>query len=484
MHYFLFHIIFIFFSFFTALSASSKEISMFKFDQIYYFSITEFCEANDYNYIKYDDKSKIEILFPEHRATFSLNSSFFKLDDNTAHMAQKVKYENDLFYFPINSFNSISSLLDIKKLKPNIDFSKLIIEEQSNILSYNISESNNTVLFTIQINTDFISSDISCVIIDENKFHISLEKGMVDIGFEKNDLLDNLLSVDFTQMENAALIDLNINRKINDYSYKIFKSKVEFNVLLKQISYQSFSENLDQLDQSTINTIIIDAGHGGKDPGAIGYHNIKEKNIVLDIANELGKYIKSKMPNVNIVFTRETDIFLGLKNRTNIANKNKGQLFISIHANSSSAKSARGYEIYLLKPSSIDEAIDVAIRENASILFEDNVDQYESNKIIASLSQNTYLKESEKLAVYIQNGIKKELPKTRNRGIKQAGFHVLIGASMPNLLLEVGFLTNKSEAQLLNKSSYRKEFAKGIYNGIEQYVKNYEQTYLENRSAP
>ena len=190
------------------------------------------------------------------------------------------------------------------------------------------------------------------------------------------------------------------------------------------------------------------------------------------------------MPNVNIIFTRETDIFLGLKNRTNIANKNKGQLFISIHANSSSAKSARGYEIYLLKPSSIDEAIDVAIRENASILFEDNVDQYESNKIIASLSQNTYLKESEKLAVYIQNGIKKELPKTRNRGIKQAGFHVLIGASMPNLLLEVGFLTNKSEAQLLNKSSYRKEFAKGIYNGIEQYVKNYEQTYLENRSAP
>ena len=264
-------------------------------------------------------------------------------------MAQKVKHENDLFYFPINSFNSISSLLDIKKLKPNIDFSKLIIEEPSNILSYNITEINNTVLFTIQTNTDFISSDISCVIIDENKFHISLEKGMIDGQFEKNDILDNLLSVEFTQTENAALIDLNINRKINDYSYKIFKNKVEFNILLKQVSYQSFSENLDLLDQSTINTIIIDAGHGGKDPGAIGYHNIKEKNIVLDIANELGKYIKSKMPNINIIFTRETDIFLGLKNRTNIANKNKGQLFISIHANSSSAKSARGYEIYLLK---------------------------------------------------------------------------------------------------------------------------------------
>jgi N-acetylmuramoyl-L-alanine amidase len=468
----------------TIIFAAPQEINVFKFDQVYYFSVQEFCEANGYNYIKYDDKSKIEILFPKHRATFSLNSSFFKLDNNTTHMAQKVKYENDLFYLPINSFNSISSLLDIKKLKSNIDFSKLIIAEPSNILSYNISEVNSTVLFTIQTNTEFIRSDIFCVIIDENKFHISLGKGKIDNQFEENDILDNLLSVAFTQTENAALIDLNINRKINDYSYKIFQNKVEFNILLKQASYQLFSANLAQLDQSTINTIIIDAGHGGKDPGAIGYHNIKEKNIVLDIANELGKYIHSKMPNINIIFTRETDVFLGLKNRTNIANKNKGQLFISIHANSSSAKSARGYEIYLLKPSSIGEAIDVAIRENSSILFEDNVDQYESNQIIASLSQNTYLKESEKLAIYIQNGIKKELPKTRNRGIKQAGFHVLIGASMPNLLLEVGFVTNKSEAQLLNKSSYRKEFAKGIYNGIEQYVKNYEQTYLENRSGP
>ena len=185
-------------------------------------------------------------------------------------------------------------------------------------------------------------------------------------------------------------------------------------------------------------------------------------------------------PNIDVVYTRTDDTFLGLKNRTSIANKNNGQIFISIHANSSSAKSARGYEIFLLQPKSIDEAIDVAIRENASIIFEDDISAYDQNQIIADISQSTFLKESEQLAVFIQNGIKKELPKTRNRGIKQAGFHVLVGASMPNLLIETGFLTNKSEAQMLNKSTYRKKFARGIYNGIAEYIKYYNKKYIND----
>ena len=129
---------------------------------------------------------------------------------------------------------------------------------------------------------------------------------------------------------------------------------------------------------------------------------------------------------------------------------------------------------------SIDEAIDVAIRENASIAFEDDQAQYEiENQIIAGLSTISFLKESEKLAVFMQNSIKHELPKTRNRGIKQAGFHVLEGASMPNLLIEVGFLTNKSEAKLLNKSSYRKQMARGIYNGIASYIDYYQKKYID-----
>ena len=179
------------------------------------------------------------------------------------------------------------------------------------------------------------------------------------------------------------------------------------------------------------------------------------------------------MPEIEVIYTRADDTFLGLKNRTSIANKNQGHIFLSIHANSSSAKTARGYEIYLLQHNSMDEAIDVAVRENASIVFEEDPNQYDSNLISASVAENKYLQESEKLAVFIQTAIKKELPKTRNRGIKQAGFHVLVGAAMPKVLIETGFLTNKSEAQLLNKSSYRAQFAYGIFKGVQSYIESY-----------
>jgi len=179
------------------------------------------------------------------------------------------------------------------------------------------------------------------------------------------------------------------------------------------------------------------------------------------------------MPELNVIYTRTDDTFLGLKNRTAFANKNQGHMFLSIHANASTAKTARGFEIFLLQPNSVDKAIDVAVRENASIFFEENPEQYEQNQMIASVSENMYLQESEKLAVAIQSAVKKELPKTRMRGIKQAGFYVLVGAAMPKVLIEAGFITNKSEAKLLNKSSYRSEMAYGIFKGVQTYINSH-----------
>ena len=374
----------------SILVSSNKEISSFIYNDIYYFSIIEFCNSKGYKYIHYEDKAKVGILFNDYKMTFSANSSFVQVDQQTVHLLNNMIIVDDNFYLPANSFNNLSKYYSV----PTVSYNK----------------QKNTFSIIPFINDNVVTND------------------------ERQDT----------------------------------------------IIYDIYSDNALNTKKWSINTIVIDAGHGGKDPGAIGYHNIKEKNIVLDIANEVGNFINKNLPDVNVVYTRQDDIFLGLKNRTNIANKNKGQIFISIHANSSSAKSARGFEIYLLQPNSIEKAIDVAIRENASIAFEDNQEQYKiENQIIAGLSQISFLKESEKLAIFIQNGIKKELPKTRNRGIKQAGFHVLIGASMPNLLIEVGFLTNKSEAKLLNKSSYRKQMARGIYNGIDAYIEYYQKKYID-----
>ena len=376
------------------LISADQEISSFVNNDIYYFSIAEFCDSQDYKYINYEDKAKMALLFNKSKITFSANSSFIQVDNQTIHLLNNIIIRDNIFYVPANSFNMLSQ--------------------------YYFTP---TVLYN-----------------NENK-NFSI------IDFQKDD------------------ITLNVDKILN-------KEKKD------TLIYDIYSNQ--QLNIQGIKTIVLDAGHGGKDPGAIGYYNIKEKNIVLDITNELGRYIERNHPDIEVIYTRTDDTFLGLRNRTNIANENKGQLFISIHANASTAKSARGFEIFLLGPNSVDEAMEVTIRENASIAFEENQEQYKlENQIIASLSQTTFLKESEKLALFIENNVKKELPKTRIRGIKQAGFHVLVGASMPNLLVEVGFISNKSEAKLLNKSSYRKQMAKGIYRGIADYIEYYQNKYVD-----
>ena len=367
------------------------------------------------------------------------------------------------------------------------------------ILLFNYSYSQNKTEIKL-FNFDgiaYLSLEEFCVLKDY-RFNNYPDKAKIEffindnhITFSNNSSFVKINDKIYHMIKNVQLVDniffVPLNSFVHIYSQfnsdNFITNYNDKTILIKPATITSY-QNENLVDQQLLNiiqneenwkisTVIIDPGHGGKDPGAIGYHNIKEKHIVLDIAKELGSFLKKEMPALNIIYTRDKDIFLGLKNRTNLANKSQGHIFLSIHANSSSAKTARGYEIYLLQPNSVDDAIDVALRENASIVFEDNPDQYKQNQMIASLAEKTYLQESEKLAVFIQTEIKKELPKTRNRGIKQAGFHVLVGAAMPKVLIETGFLTNKSEAQLLNKSSYRSQFAYGIFKGVQSYIESY-----------
>jgi N-acetylmuramoyl-L-alanine amidase len=365
------------------------------------------------------------------------------------------------------------------------------------LFNYSYSQNQPEIKLFIFDGIAYLSLEEFCVLKDY-RFNNYPDKAKIEffindnhITFSNNSSFVKINDKIYHMIKNVQLVDNNFFVPLNSFVhiYSQFNSDnfiTNYNdktILIKPAS-STLYQNENLIDQQLLNiiqneenwkisTVIIDPGHGGKDPGAIGYHNIKEKHIVLDIAKELGSFLKKEMPGLNIIYTRDNDIFLGLKNRTNLANKSQGHIFLSIHANSSSAKTARGYEIYLLQPNSVDDAIDVALRENASIVFEDNPDQYKQNQMIASLAEKTYLQESEKLAVLIQTAIKKELPKTRNRGIKQAGFHVLVGAAMPKVLIETGFLTNKSEAQLLNKSSYRSQFAYGIFKGVQSYIESY-----------
>ena len=251
-------------------------------------------------------------------------------------------------------------------------------------------------------------------------------------------------------------------------------------------NYFALAENAEKIKELRnrwlLDTIVIDAGHGGKDPGAIGSNGIQEKTITLDVARQLGRMIEKNI-GAKVIYTRDEDVFVTLKNRTKIANESNGKMFVSIHVNTTpNNRNAKGFETYLLRPGRTDDAIRVAQRENGVIALEESSNEYnelsDENIIIATMAQSTFMKESETLAQLIQEELDKTI-NAPNRGVKQAGFHVLVGASMPNVLVEIGFLSNKQERKLLGKASYRKKIAKSIYAAIVRFKDKYESSIID-----
>ncbi|HVW10089.1 MAG TPA: N-acetylmuramoyl-L-alanine amidase [Bryobacteraceae bacterium] len=217
-----------------------------------------------------------------------------------------------------------------------------------------------------------------------------------------------------------------------------------------------------------INRIVIDAGHGGHDDGTIGPNGVLEKDVVLDVALRLATLVQTKL-GAEVVLTRSDDTFVPLTERTAIANQYKADLFLSIHANSSPAPSVAGTETFLLNLNSSPGAISVAARENAG----SDKSVGELRDLLQSIAQNDKIAESTTFATDIQNAIFAQAAKgngaARDRGVKKAPFVVLIGARMPSVLAEIGFLSNTKDESNLGKGEYRQKVAESLYRGIERY---------------
>ena len=226
--------------------------------------------------------------------------------------------------------------------------------------------------------------------------------------------------------------------------------------------------------------VVIDAGHGGPDPGTIGVRGTKEKEITLSIAKQLAKRLERE-PNVKAVLTRDRDTLIAFADRPRIpqlkGNEQPPDLFVSIHANSMPKKpsSIRGVETYFLAVAKTEQARQVAERENASIQFEDDVrpeDLEPLQFILADLESTGNLQESRLFASSVDRSLKAAL-ETPSRGVKQAGFLVLIGAAMPAVLVEVGYLSNKDEEKLLRSSSYQAKIADALADAVVNYLAEY-----------
>jgi len=241
-----------------------------------------------------------------------------------------------------------------------------------------------------------------------------------------------------------------------------------------------FSTDISAQSSNTIQRIVIDPGHGGKDPGALG-KNSQEKDIVLSISLKAGKYIQEHHKNIEVLYTRTTDEFIELHKRAQIANESGADLFISIHCNSNKSSKPYGSETYVMGLHKSNDNLDVAKTENAAIFYEDDyAEQYEGfnpnsdeDYITLSMFQSSSIDQSIDLSQRVQNKFKNEANR-RDRGVKQAGFWVLYKTTMPGILIELGFLSNPIEEKFLLSEEGQTQLAKSIYKAFSEFKNDYE----------
>jgi len=223
--------------------------------------------------------------------------------------------------------------------------------------------------------------------------------------------------------------------------------------------------------------VVIDAGHGGKDTGTIGPNGLMEKDLVLDVALRLGSLINDRL-GADVVYTRSSDVFIPLEERTKIANDQKADLFISVHANSSAESSATGVETYYFNLTSDKKGLDLATRENAASVSSIS----DLNDMLHRAVMQAKLEESREFAQKVQQALwvnsKRMNNKAHDRGVRQAPFVVLIGATMPSILAEIGFVSNPHDERLMKRSEQREKIAEALLRGVTQYANSLSHTQI------
>jgi len=317
-----------------------------------------------------------------------------------------------------------------------------------------ISEKTEKIVFYIDNKKIKLTNGITFLLIDENIYQLSSK--VVKQNNEYFVPIDSFLNI--------------VNSSVKSMSIISDESKILISI--KPNENNKPAKNIvAEKNKWRFSTIIIDPGHGGKDPGAVGYRGTLEKDIALDVAKRLEKKITKNM-KIKTVLTRDEDIFLKLGERTKIANENNGSLFISIHANAATDRRASGFETFLIGPNKNEAAVRVAARENAVLELEGFSGKQLTNEdlIKATIAQSAFASKSEQFAALVQEEIGKRV-QGKNRGVKQAGFYVLMGASMPNVLVELGFISNLAEEKKLRSSQYREVLATAIFRAVEKYEK-------------
>jgi N-acetylmuramoyl-L-alanine amidase len=491
---------------FKLASGDTTTIASFDTAGVLYFSLNDFLKSMHIPASINDSTGKIECLIGMSLVRFTDRNSFIVITERTTNNASSYQVTNCIirlhgnFFVPASIFITLYERLMEQHLFLNPQKTLLSVEpirtSNYSISNIQIEKKLNGYLITIVANTKlgnyekWLKPDgwLFVTIMGASADTLALNAikpfGAVRkvLAFQSPTSLQLTFQVTPDVVQAEADTDVSTNnllvslRTLSNAEKEAQKKKKQ-EAIKQQLS--------NGRDRWKLDVIVIDAGHGGRDPGCIGVVGTREKNITLGVALKLGHLLEKNLKNVKVVYTRSTDKFVELYKRTQIANEAGGKLFISIHCNSLPHKPSRtnGFEIYLLRPGRTEEAIAIASRENSVIQLEEGYkERYqkltEEEFIIVTMAQSAYMKQSEQFAEGTANVMAKRLS-LKNSGVKQAGFFVLVGASMPNVLVELGYLSNRNEEQFLRSENGQEKIADALLRGIKEYKSKYEKSLQE-----
>lgn len=475
-----------------------KSISYLDRNGIDYFSLNELADLLFAGKYYNKDAEKLELKFEKFNIKFTAKNPFIVIQnkiDNSIETFQlpisTLLIKNDIFIpliysiefltkvtekiFNYESFSKnlvISSKKVFVEGKPKQDkIEKTFIRNLSfDINDISIEEKVNGTLIKLSSNKiikkprNSISNNVLYIFFNDASIDTAIINKNFQVGLVKNIVVRNLNKIN-------SQLEISLNDGYSNVETFQDKDTKEILITIHKKFLVQAEENKSKWD---FDCIVIDAGHGGKDPGTIGVTGVREKDINLNIALKLGELIQQNLPEVRVVYTRKTDEFIELYKRGKIANEAGGKLFISIHCNSTEKKDNgyRGFEVYLLRPGRTKEAIRIAEFENSVIKYEDNPNRYEKltdeNFILVSMAHSQFMRYSETFSDFLNQSWKSET-EIPSLGVKQAGFYVLVGASMPSVLIETGFLSNRKDEAYIASSKGQSEIAKAIFNSIVKY---------------
>ncbi|MCG3153521.1 MAG: hypothetical protein DKINENOH_00111 [bacterium] len=428
----------------------------------------------------YSEKArKVIVYVGEAEVKVTALNPFVQVGGRTVQLPVETGYaENDILV-PLRHFANVIRPLYPRAWPASLGGSEATGETASaNLTEIAVEEKANGTLIRIEATQPFARKHLSTRV-STGWLYVDIVGGRVAPGAVRALAATGLIqSVAPVQTGEVAQLSFQLSQEIDPQRISISGqgNQILISLPTQEIVPSTVLRNLETVRQKwRIDTIVLDPGHGGRDPGAIASDGTREKDITLQVAKRLKRMLEEKL-GLHVVMTRDSDVYVSLDQRTSLANSVEGKLFVSLHCNANRSRRVNGTTTYFLGPAKTDEALEVALLENSVVKYDADapVDtQSEEDFILTAMAQNAFNHESEDFAALIQEemGLAVGLP---DRGVHQAGFRVLVGASMPNVLVEMAFISNPKEVRLLRDAGVQDRMARAIMNSIKRFKEKYE----------